>query len=89
VYKGYKIVSSRSGIVTRRSIDWMIRFLMTVKEVVVEFSASENKSEAIAAVVPVLLRRMRFDKSYATCYRNRLAWGLDQYLQKHYPKDHH
>lgn len=89
VYKGYKIVSSRSGIVTRRSIDWMIRFLMTVKEVVVELAASENKSEAIAAAVPVLLRRMRFDKAHMDCYRSRLTWGLDQYLQKHYPKEPH
>lgn len=89
VYKGYKVVSGRSGVVTKRSIDWMLRFLMTVKEVVVDLAHSENRSEGIAAAVPLLLRRMRFDKVYADFYKNRLMWGLDHYLQKHYPKEHH
>ncbi len=87
VYKGYKIVSSRSGLVTRRTVDWMTRFLITVREMVAELAESEERSEAIAKAVPILLRRTRFDKVYANSYKNRLVWGLTHYLQRHYPED--
>lgn len=85
-FRGYKIISSRNGVVRKRSIARMIAFLTQVKMILADLAGQEGRQEAIQEVVPSLLRKFSFDKTQLEIYKNRLIWGLDQYLQRHHPK---
>ncbi len=85
-FRGYKIITSRNGIVRRRSIARMIAFLTQVKILLADLAGQQQRHDAINDVVPALLRKFSFDRTHLEVYKNRLVWGLDQYLQRHYPK---
>ena len=83
--KDYKIISSRDGVVNSGSVYNMINFLTRVKEEVKSLLLQENWRDSINAVVSVLLEYFVFNRQLAALYRNRLTWGLEQYIQNRIP----
>ena len=83
-FKGYKIISSRNGVVRSRSIEKMRDFLGKTRSVVERFSDGKGSVDDLLAEVPGLLRTLSFNKSLTQLYHNRLAWGLEQYYKRHY-----
>jgi hypothetical protein len=83
-FKGYKVVSSRNGIIRSRSVEKMRDFLVKTQSIVTGFSVSRESMEDLLAEVPGLLKTLSFNKSLTQLYHNRLAWGLEQYYKRHY-----
>jgi glyoxylase-like metal-dependent hydrolase (beta-lactamase superfamily II) len=83
-YKGYKIVSGRSGVVRPRSIEKMRDVLIGIKQVIEVVAAEKGEIEDLLAEVPGLLKPLNFNKSFTQLYHNRLSWGLEQYYKRHY-----
>lgn len=85
-FKGYKIVSSRNGVITKRYVEKMAHLLTQIKAVVEDLAGNNNRMDAIIKAVPLLLKKLNFDKELKELYENRLIWGLEQYLRRHYPE---
>jgi len=83
-YKGFKIVTSRSAVVRARSIEKMRNFLEKTRHKVEAFAAHPGETEDLLKEVPGLLRGLSFNKGLTQRYHNRLAWGLEQYYNRHY-----
>ena len=83
-FRGYKIISSRGGLVRRKSIDKWKNFLLRVKGVMDKVASRNGDVGDLIAEVPDLLKRLNFDKSYTDLYHNRLTWGLETYYQRHF-----
>ena len=81
--KDYRIISSRNGWVHKKAIEKLVDFLLSVNERLPDLTAQENREDAIADLVPVLLRKISFNKQYINLYRKRLAHGLAVYLKRH------
>lgn len=86
-FEGYKIVSSRNGLVRSKSIEKMINFLMRVKEVVDDLDVNEILVKQIVSAVPSLLQKLSFNRNLTELYKNRLIWGMEQYIRRHYPEE--
>jgi glyoxylase-like metal-dependent hydrolase (beta-lactamase superfamily II) len=85
-FKGYKIISSRNGLITKRSVERMANLLGQIKEVVEDLAQKSNRMADIISSVPSLLKKLNFEKEMKELYQNRLIWGLEQYLRRHYPE---
>lgn len=86
VYKGYKIVSGRNGVVRTRSIAKLAEFLAEVKGIAAHAAEKQEPVEALLEEVPRLLKTLNFNKNLTQLYHNRLAWGLEQYYTQHFLK---
>jgi len=83
-FKGYKIISGRNGVVRPRSIEKMSDILTHLKDTIENLVEEPNPLEEIPKVVPQLLRKYHFDKDQTDLYRNRLIWGVERYIQRHF-----
>ncbi len=84
VFDGYKIVSSRNGLIKTRGIMKMTEFLSAVKESLDALSARGGEMEEVLPLTSKLLKMLNISKVYADLYENRLSWGLQQYYEQHY-----
>ncbi len=84
-FEDYQIVSGREGVINPADLNRMMTFLAEVKAVLAELTSDTWSIEAIAAQVPFLLKAFDYQPSAEEMYRNRLAWGIEQYLNRHYP----
>jgi len=84
-FKGYQIISGRNGLVKKNAIEKMVKLLSQIKIVVDDLAGENNRIVEIIKVVPSLLKKFTYDKTCQEQYENRLIWGLDQYLKRHYP----
>lgn len=82
-FKGYKIISSRNGLVRQRSLQKMIDLLTTVRESLGELAGMENRDEAMAQLSQNLLQKLSFDRDLYEQYKSRLVWGLKKLLQRY------
>ncbi len=84
-YEDYQIVSGREGVINPAELNRMISFLEKVKAVVAELASGTWSVEAIVDQVPSLLKAFEYQPGVAEMYHNRLVWGIEQYLNRHYP----
>lgn len=80
-FQDYKIVASRNGLVRKKSIEKFARFLRYLRGRLIDLSSARQKEQAIAELVPDLLRMLRFDRKYSSLYTTRLISGLSRYLK--------
>lgn len=83
----YRVVSSRSGLVRRKTIEKQAEFLMQIKNSLPDIVAAHNSEEAIYDHLPGFMRKISFDKKFTRLYRKRLAFGLSDYLKRHQVQD--
>jgi hypothetical protein len=83
----YRVISSRSGIVRRKTIEKQAEFLMQIKNSLPDIVAASNSEEAIYDHLPGFLRKISFDKKFTRLYRKRLAFGLSDYLKRRQLQD--
>lgn len=83
-YKGYKIVTSRNGVVRARTVEKMRNFIEKAQSKIKAFAAHPGEVEDLLTEVPGLLRGLSFNKGLTQRYHNRLAWGLEHYYRRHY-----
>jgi glyoxylase-like metal-dependent hydrolase (beta-lactamase superfamily II) len=79
----YRIVSSRNGLIRQKAIEKLSDFLSYIKEILPDLASQDDRDEAIADLLPGLLRKLSFDKKNAELYQKRLAYGLTKYLKCH------
>jgi len=84
-FKDYKLISGREGVVSSGSINKLVEFLNRVKVEVKSLLLRENWRDGIPSAVFGLLKHFVFDPKLDTLFRKRLTWGLEQYIQNHYP----
>jgi hypothetical protein len=85
-FENFKIVSARNGLLAGDSIKEMSEFLKKTKKLVDELSESDQSVTKLPAVVSNLLNKIIFDSSLQGRYSQRLTWGLEQYLKRHFSK---
>jgi glyoxylase-like metal-dependent hydrolase (beta-lactamase superfamily II) len=85
-FKGYKIVSGRNGVVKVGAINKLIGFLTHVNHLISDLVGKDNLYEKIVAAVPGLMKDFSFRNEFTEIYKNRMIWGLNQYMQRHYPE---
>ena len=83
VYRGYKIVGGRNGVIEQDSIIEMQKFLTSVNDTIYEFSAVENCELALAERVNTLMKSLNYECSLENYYKNRLTRGLKQLLVRY------
>ena len=83
-FRGYKIISARQGRLYHQSISKMGRILTELRRLVTGLAEAAEPLEVIQKTVPTLLKQFSFDIEMTDLYRNRLIWGLEKYLQRHY-----
>lgn len=79
----YRIISSRNGLIRKKAIEKLSDFLSYIKEILPDVASQEDRDEAIADLLPGLLRKFSSDKKNAELHRKRLAYGLTKYLKRH------
>lgn len=79
-YQDYKIIGGRNGVVRQRSIIKLMKFLATVKEMVLELSMMESQELALADRVNKLMKTLNYDRELENYYKSRLTRGLKQLL---------
>jgi len=84
-FKDYQIIAGREGVVNSGSLNRLVEFLNRVKVEVKSLLRQENWRDGINAVVSTLMAYFVFDYQLDTLYRNRLNWGLKQYIKNHCP----
>ncbi|MFW5714033.1 MAG: hypothetical protein ACOCYU_05120 [Brevefilum sp.] len=80
--RGYRIITSRNGIVRQETVEKLADFLAYLKENLDGLAGQSDKKEAIADLLPTLLRKINFDRKFSNLYRKRLAYGLTEYLKR-------
>ena len=84
-FKDYQIIAGREGVVNSGSINRLVEFLNRVKIEVKSLLLQENWRDDLNAVVSILMQYFVFDYQLDALYRNRLNWGLKQYIKNHCP----
>jgi hypothetical protein len=80
-YKGYTVVSSRNGVVKRKSVEKWMSYLVYLKETIDEIVKKNGRIQELIAEVPGLLKKLNINKSMLSLYKSRLTWGLEAYFQ--------
>jgi len=88
-FKGYKIISSRNGLVSKKLIDKWMKFLILVKDTIEEVASQSGETSDLIAEVPNLLKKLNFNKNLSRLYSDRLTWGLETYFNQHFLKVNH
>lgn len=83
-YKGFKIITSRNGVVRAKTVERWILFLTRIKETIENIVSSGGQCQDLLAAVPELLKRINFTKNFTETYENRLKWGLEAYYRRHF-----
>jgi glyoxylase-like metal-dependent hydrolase (beta-lactamase superfamily II) len=83
VYKGYKIIGGRNGVVQQRSIGKLIKLLSAVKTFVVDAADVDNHEEGLDRFALELLRDIDYDRDLKEHYKSRLVRGLKQLLHRY------
>jgi glyoxylase-like metal-dependent hydrolase (beta-lactamase superfamily II) len=83
-YKGYKIITSRNGVVRTRTIEKWLNYLTRIKDAVDAVASADGQVSDLLAVVPDLLKRMNFVRNLTELYENRLNWGLEEYYKRRF-----
>ncbi len=84
VFKGYKIINGRNGLVKAPAIEHMIVFLRKLKKDLDQLAEDDGDIEAVQALAPDYMRLWDTDPLYADLYQKRLVWGIAQYYERHY-----
>ncbi len=84
-FNGYKIVSGRNAVVKPHWIDQLVDFLTAIKARIPTLAMRDGRVEAITDAVSQLIKELDYEKTLTDPYVNRLVWGLEHYLQRHYP----
>lgn len=83
-YKGYKIVTSRSGMVRARMIEKWFMYLTRIKEIVDDVASGSGQLPDLLAAIPELMKRISYTKNMTELYNDRLKWGLEAYYKRHF-----
>ena len=86
-FADYRIISGRNGLLGQEDVDQMISFLMAVRNEIGGLYAQKHQAEAIESAVYRLLDHLNFDPQFTGQYRQRLQWGVTQYLLHHSASD--
>lgn len=86
-FKGYTIISGRNGIIRSESIGDLINFLTKTKKIVEDLSHKDDLINEITMVIPDLMDKFDYNHTLNELYKNRLMWGLAQYVQRQYSED--
>ncbi len=86
-FRGYKIITSRNGVVRSKSIEKWLQYLTRVKDVVFNEASGSGQVEDLLAIVPDLLKRLNFTRNLTELYETRLKWGLAAYYRRHFLAD--
>ena len=78
-YRGYQIVSSRSGLVTAEDASRMADTLKTIQQLLEPLRQSSAALDAYLAVIPQILALYPAETSEQEQHLNRLQWGLTMY----------
>jgi len=82
-YKGFKIITSRNGVVRARTIEKWLQYLTRIKEIMGEVAAGSGQLADLLAAVPELLKKINFTRNLTELYENRLKWGLEVYYKQY------
>ncbi len=83
-YKGYKIITSRNGLVRTKTIEKWLQYLTRIKGVVDAVASGSGQLSVLLSAVPDLLKKISFTRNLTELYENRLKWGLEGYYKRHF-----
>ena len=86
-FADYRIISGRSGVLGQEDVDQMIAFLMEVRNEIGNYYSQKRESEVFQSAVDRLLGHLDYAPMFGDQYRQRLQWGLSQYLLQHPASD--
>ncbi len=81
-YRGYTIVSARSGLVDREQVKNMERLINSISNMLSPLIAENAPLEQIYQVIPKILKRFEVTEATTDLYYNRLRWGLATYYEQ-------
>ena len=83
-YQDYIMISSRSGFVRQEHVRQQISILERLLNEMDGLFAANTKISDIKKVVPDLLKDFKFSSEKAKIYKQRLAWGVENYYRVNY-----
>lgn len=82
-FRGYTVVSGRSGIVTAGDVKEQGKFLAKVQQAVEKLSGKEDDLHEIDHIAFQLLKGIDHRSPHSEQYYSRLSFGLSQYFRQH------
>lgn len=82
-YKGYQIVSSRSGLVTQEQVRAMGRLIAYIHNLIKPLEESRAELDSFYQIIPKILKKFEVLPIYNELYYNRLRWGLTTWYEQH------
>jgi glyoxylase-like metal-dependent hydrolase (beta-lactamase superfamily II) len=83
-FRGYQIISGRSGVIKKNSLEKWRNYLVKVKGTLDEAAQEKWEVVDLIAEAPKLLKKLNFDLRFYQVYTDRLTWGLEAYYRQHY-----
>lgn len=82
-FADYLIISGRNGIVGQEDVNRMIDFILAVRNEIQSLHYQKKQDEAFESAIDRLLNQFGYDPIFKEHHRQRLQWGLSQYLLRH------
>jgi hypothetical protein len=82
-YKGYQIVSSRSGVVGAEQVKEMTQLIAAVVSQMQPLVEKRADLEAYYQIIPKLMNRINCPPNTEEVYFNRLRWGITTWYEQH------
>lgn len=82
-YKGYQLVSSRSGVVDTDQVREMAKLIGVIANLMQPLIENHADLEAYYLIIPKIMKRINSLQITEELYVNRLRWGLTTWYEQH------
>ena len=80
-FRGYQIISSRSGLVTQAQVQEMARKLVAIQDLLSPLVRKKTTLEEYLALIPEIMNLYQVSPLDQELYLNRLQWGLTTWFE--------
>lgn len=81
-FKGYQIVSARSGIVSIEQVREMNKLIGAIKNLLTPLIDKQAALESYYELIPKIMKRINYLSAAEELYANRLRWGLTTWYEQ-------
>ncbi|MFZ3151535.1 MAG: hypothetical protein WA116_07615 [Anaerolineaceae bacterium] len=81
-FKGFQIISARSGLVNHEQVKAMERLITSIKHLLDPLMEENASLETVLGSIPKIMKRFEVSQSTSELYYNRLRWGMTTYYEQ-------
>lgn len=81
-FNGYRIITSRNGIVEGKDVQWMAKLIAYIRSLLEPLDAKKSVIDEYHAVIPKIMKKFELTPNESELYFNRLRWGLSTYFEQ-------